>query len=122
MVLGASALGMSSSAWAAKKVVRKAAPRSAHPTARTQYAPTNKKKTVSELLQGIAADNRGKQFNIQKSATMLPEIQRQVRAPTPQAFIEVKPPRSSELFHETGTDEEKLEAVTDQGIQELFKL
>jgi cellulose synthase operon protein C len=86
-------------------------------TVATRSAPP--KKTVSDLLKEIAAA-RGTKANIKKGAVALPEIQKQ-RAPTMPLF-EVKPPRSGDLFREAGTDEEKLEQITDQGIEQLYKL
>src|SRR4051812_15882989 len=78
-----------------------------------------KKETVNELLQGLGS--RGKNISINKKEFALPEAQ--LKKATPSVPLgQVKPPRSSDLFREAGTDEEKLEQVTEQGIQELYHL
>ncbi len=79
-----------------------------------------KKKTVSDMLKEIAAA-RSTQITIKKNTTALPEVAQQKR-PTVMPMYEVKPPRSGDLFHDAGTDEEKLEQITDQGIEQLYKL
>ena len=80
-----------------------------------------KKETVNELLQDLG--NRGSKANavIKKQSFAIPEAQLAKKGP-PVPLSQVKPPRSNELLREAGTDEEKLEDVTEQGIQELYKL
>src|SRR5437016_5566802 len=89
---------------------------------KTRVVPKKQKKTVSELLKA-AAEAKGKQISIRKNETALPEVQaqRQQRV-SAMPLSEVKPPRSGDLFREADTDEEKLEQVTDQGIEQLYKL
>jgi TolA-binding protein len=77
-----------------------------------------KKKTINELLQDI--DTRGRNMQIKKQAVAIPEAQKIVTSSAP--LYEVKPPKSNDIFRETGTDEEKLEAITDESIAQLYKL
>ncbi len=79
-----------------------------------------KKRTVGDILQSIDSSGRGKNVAIQKKALAIPEAQTTRMTTVP--MTEVKPPKSSELFKETGTDEEKLEQITDEGINELYSL
>src|SRR5436853_474160 len=75
-----------------------------------------KKETVNDML-AQAATGRGKNIAIKKQTIALPTaIQAPVKNPVP--LGQVKPPRSNELFRDAGSDEEKLEQVTEQGIQE----
>jgi Ni/Co efflux regulator RcnB len=79
----------------------------------------NKKTTINELLEEI--DSRGSNLKIKKQPIDLPAAQVNSSA-NPQSLREVKPPKSNELMTEAETDEEKLESITDQGIEQLYKL
>src|SRR6185436_1734200 len=57
---------------------------------------------------------------IKKQNIALPEVQKVQSSAVP--LYQVKPPRSNELLRDAGTDEQKLEQVTEQGIEELYKL
>lgn len=100
-----------------RKVVKKTA-------SKTSRAAAKKAKkggeTVNQLLQTLGTRGKNTNIAIKKHNAALPEVQHEAKAPVP--LSQVKPPRSNELFHDTGTDEEKLEQITEQGIQELYKL
>jgi hypothetical protein len=84
-----------------------------------------KKKTVGELLKQA---DRGAQVQLApKKQVALPTFNEKiVQAPhhaTTQADLaQVKPPRTSSFMEEGSDDKAKLEKITDQQIQELFKL
>ncbi|MDZ4676918.1 MAG: tetratricopeptide repeat protein [Oligoflexia bacterium] len=80
-----------------------------------------KKKTVGDMLEDIDTKSRGAQnLSIKKQTLALPDVQKTNTSNMP--LFEVKPPKSSELFKEAGSDDERLEQITDQGINELYKL
>jgi len=80
-----------------------------------------KKVTVNELLQDLGTRGSNANIAIKKQSLALPEAETQ-KGPTGVPLSQVKPPRSTDLFRDAGTDEEKLNQVTEEGIQELYKL
>ena len=77
--------------------------------------------TVGEVLKNI--ERKTKEVEIKKSTQALPAFKK--AAPQQQQSVNlgsVKPPRRSTMYYEQGTNEAKLEKVTDQGISQLFKL
>jgi tetratricopeptide (TPR) repeat protein len=83
------------------------------------FAQQRKGKTVGELLKGI--EKRAQQVNLQKGQSALPTFNK-IGAPSTINLQSVKPPASSKLYYEEGTNEAELERVTDQGIDQLYKL
>src|SRR5689334_12795128 len=79
-----------------------------------------KTKTVGELLKGIETKAREVKFN-NKSKSALPEFQNFDAAPKVNLSA-IKPPASSTLYYEEGTNEGELEKVTDQLISQAYKL
>jgi cellulose synthase operon protein C len=79
-----------------------------------------KAKTVGQLLKNIENQAREVKFN-NKSKNNLPSFSQfePARKVNPQAF---KPPQSSKLYYDEGTDEAELERVTDQLISQAYKL
>jgi TolA-binding protein len=88
----------------------------------TQAGP---RKTVGELLKQA---DRGAGVNFQKKQQIqLPTFSQSLfeksQSSAPQINLnEVKPPRSSSFFSDPNDDKAKLEMITDQQIQELYKL
>ncbi len=78
-------------------------------------------KTVGELLRRI--EKNTKKVQLKKTASALPEFQKtQVpKAQVPLNFQSIRPPPRSRLY-EAGTNEAELQEVTDQGINQLYKL
>lgn len=72
------------------------------------------KKTVGEVLQAI--ENQKK--SIALPAIVIPQGPPPVRV----NLQAIKPPSRSTLYYEEGTNEAELEQVTDQGINQLYKL
>ena len=77
------------------------------------------KKTVGDLLKQI--ESEASTSKIKKGQSQLPRFgpvigqeRRDLRA--------VEPPRRSDLYYEEGTNEAELERVTDEGIDQLYKL
>lgn len=83
------------------------------------FAQQQRGKTVGELLKGI--EKRAQQVNIKKGQSSLPAFNR-IGSPTTINLQSVKPPASSKLYYEEGTNEAELEKITDQGIDQLYKL
>lgn len=81
--------------------------------------PRGKTKTVGELLKNIESKAREVKFNKQKSS--LPQFN-SFEAARRVNLQAVKPPTSSTLYYEEGTDESSLEKVTDQLINQAYKL
>lgn len=78
-------------------------------------------RTVGELLKNIEA--KSQQVNIKKSNSALPAFQQQKEAAQKNVNLSaIKPPSRSAFFYEEGTDEAELEQVTNQGINQLYKL
>ena len=72
------------------------------------------KKTVGEVLQAIED---------QKKTVALPQVSTPQAAPAGRVNLQaIKPPSRSTLYYEEGTNEADLERVTDQGINQLYKL
>ncbi len=84
-----------------------------------QAAAKPKTKTVGELLKNIESKAREVKFNKQKSS--LPTFNRFEPSKTVN-LQSVKPPSSSTLYYEEGTDESELEKVTDELIGQAYKL
>ena len=78
------------------------------------------RRTVGELLKRIESNTKKVKF--EKSTSALPEHQKTIAAPKRENLSEVKPPARSKLYYDEGTDEARLEKVTDAGIKQLFKL
>ncbi|MEZ0392950.1 MAG: tetratricopeptide repeat protein [Pseudobdellovibrionaceae bacterium] len=84
---------------------------------------TQRKKTVGELLK--QADRGGAISSAtQKKDTALPETKDLFGEKKVQNvnLNQIKPPKTSTFFEESNTDKAKLEKITDQQINELFKL
>jgi tetratricopeptide (TPR) repeat protein len=79
-------------------------------------------RTVGDLLKRIESNTKKVEFS--KSKSTLPQFKAMQRA-APAArenLYSVKPPSRSALYYEAGTNEAALERVTDQGINQLYKL
>lgn len=79
--------------------------------------------TVGDVLHGI--ERKTREVEIKKTSQSLPTFKKAVApAQNSQALNlkNVKPPRSSSMYYPEGTNEAKLEKVTDQGINQLYKL
>ncbi len=114
-----SALLLSPTADAQSKSKKTAKPtKTSKPAAR---AAVGKKKTVGELLRQA---DRGANIALQKTATAISVSPDGLSAPIRNVVNlgQVKPPRTSTFFEEGNTDKAKLERITDQQINELFKL
>lgn len=78
--------------------------------------------TVGDLLKRIEANTKKVQFS--KTQSALPKVKK-TAPPTPMAhenLLKIKPPSRSSLYYEEGTNEAALEKITDQGINQLYKL
>lgn len=109
----------SDEAFAQKKKTSKAAkPTKASTTSSSQAA---KKKTVGALLKQA---DRGSGLSMQKGSISIPEVRDsfETRKVTPVNLSQVKPPRTSSFFEHATDDQARLEKITDQQINELFKL
>ncbi len=87
-------------------------------------AKKKKKRTVGELLKQAG---RGSELKAgEKLSAALPafneKIVSQTRQRTNVDLNKVKPPRTSSFMEQANDDKAKLEKITDQQIQELFKL
>lgn len=106
---------------AAKSVKGKAA--AAQP-AQAKPAPTQnqKKKTVGELLK--QADRGAGVSGTEKKSTQIQAREDYFDSPVKSSvnLSQVKPPRTSSFFEDANNDKAKLEKITDQQINELFKL
>ena len=78
------------------------------------------KRTVGELLKRI--EQNTKKVKFEKSAIALPEHQKTIAPRRAENLAQVKPPARSKLYYDEGTDEARLEKVTDAGIKQLYKL
>ena len=78
-----------------------------------------KGKTVGDLLKNIEKD--AKRTKIKKGRAALPKFGN-IQSRSSVNLQRVKPPSSNTLYYEEGTNEAELERVTDQGIDQLFKL
>ncbi len=78
-----------------------------------------KGKTVGDLLKNIEKD--AKRVKIKKGRSALPKFGNIQRSSSVN-LQRVKPPSSNTLYYEEGTNEAELERVTDQGIEQLYKL
>lgn len=84
----------------------------------------DRRKTVGQLMSQA---DRGAGLNMQKKETALPTFSQslfdQSQGAARQVDLgDVKPPRSSHFFQDPNDDKTKLELITDQQIQELYKL
>ncbi len=113
----------SDSSSSATKTKKKSTKKSTKPAVKTSAKPTSKK-TVGELLK--QHDHSSVLGVGQKKQTSLPSISQQAQTPSrPSNFdlSQVKPPRTSSFMEDSGNDDKaKLEKITDQQIQELYKL
>lgn len=81
-------------------------------------APSGGTKTVGQLLKNI--ETKGKETKINKEKSNLPQFS-SFQTKTPNLQV-VKPPVSSKLYYEEGTNEGELEKVTDQLINQAYRL
>lgn len=77
-------------------------------------------RTVGELLKKI--EHQSQKLKLQKQSSSLPAFQQQEQKKTSANLSVVKPPSRSAFFYDEGTDEAELERITDQGINQLYKL
>ncbi|MGZ5522893.1 MAG: tetratricopeptide repeat protein, partial [Chthoniobacterales bacterium] len=96
-------------------------------TAGAQQQPAQKKRdsrTVGDLLKRIEDNTKKVQLGT-KSKSALPQFKK-AAAPAPvmthENLAQIKPPSRSSLYYEEGTNEAALEKITDQGINQLYKL
>lgn len=75
-------------------------------------------KTVGELLKNI--EKKAQKVNFKKKKSSLPNFSK--IGQSTHNLQEIKPPSSSKLYYEAGTNEGELEQITDQGIRQLYKL
>ncbi|MBK7844723.1 MAG: tetratricopeptide repeat protein [Bdellovibrionales bacterium] len=80
-------------------------------------AEAGKVKTVGDVLRKI----EGKNLSIKKGDSKLPQFQ-EFESRKQTNLQAVKPPSSTSLYYEEGSEEAVLEKVTDDGIDQLFKL
>ena len=90
---------------------------------RAWAADTKGGRTVGDLLKRIETNTKKVQFSKSKSA--LPQFstkeKREAQAPH-ENLAQIKPPSRSAMYYEDGTDEAQLEKITNQGINQLYKL
>ncbi|MCC6276358.1 MAG: tetratricopeptide repeat protein [Oligoflexia bacterium] len=79
-----------------------------------------RKKTVADVLESIDSNSRGQNVQLRKQSIALPEVKQTAVQAVP--LSSVKPPSSREFFMGDETDEGKLEKITDEGINELYRL
>src|ERR1700712_3677367 len=94
-------------------------------TANAQQAAAAKKRdgrTVGDLLKRIEDNTKKVQFS--KTKASLPQVQKLTKAApvTHENLAQIKPPSRSSLYYQEGTNEAELEKITDQGINQLYKL
>lgn len=88
-----------------------------------QTTPVKRKdgKTVGDLLKRIETNTKKVQFS--KTNASLPQIKKVTVTPiTHENLAQIKPPSRSAMYYEEGTNEAQLEHVSDQGINQLYKL
>src|ERR1035437_1472434 len=88
-----------------------------------QTTPVKRKdgKTVGDLLKRIETTTKKVQFS--KAKASLPQIKKETVTPiTHENLAQIKPPSRSAMYYEEGTNEAQLEHVSDQGINQLYKL
>ena len=87
-------------------------------------AATNKNKTVGEILSKIATEYRQKNssLNFKKSKSKIPSTRFNKPSSPPVSLSEVKPPQSREIFRNSSSDEAEIERITDQSIDQLYKI
>jgi tetratricopeptide (TPR) repeat protein len=92
------------------------------PVAVAQSGKPTSRKTVGDLLKRIESNTKKVKLNKTKSA--LPQFKPLTKAPPQnrQNFQAIKPPARSSLYAESGTNEAQLEKVTDDSIDQLYKL
>ncbi len=90
----------------------------------TADASKKKKTTINDMMENINSSSRGGDLSIKKKNFVIPEANTNGRNsfPSGASLAQVKPPQSGEIFKDSGTDEDKLEAITDQQINELYHL
>ncbi|MCB0390530.1 MAG: tetratricopeptide repeat protein [Bdellovibrionales bacterium] len=83
------------------------------------HVEAKKGSTVGDLLKNIE-----KQAELKKDKSNLPKFQEVTTKATKSNvnLKSVKPPKTSQLYYSDSTEEAQLESITDQGIQQLFKL
>ena len=92
------------------------------PVAGSAAESSGKKKTVGDLLKRIEQNTKKVQFSKSKSA--LPKVGKTALPPSTshENLSKIKPPARSSMYYEEGTNEAELEKITDQGINQLYKL
>ena len=88
-------------------------------------AESKKSPTVGEVLQKAALGPKGESLQqMQKKQTVLaPQDKTQFERKKSNVNLDqVKPPKSSNFVDDKGTDHAKLEKITDQQVQEMYKL
>lgn len=80
---------------------------------------SSKANTVGDILKKI--EKKADQVSFKKSQSMLPQYKAQQDQPKVN-LKSVKPPSSKKLYFDEGTDEAQLQQVTDEGIEQLYKL
>ncbi len=88
-------------------------------------AESKKSPTVGEVLQKAALGPKGESLQqMQKKQTVLaPQDKTQFERKKSNVNLDqVKPPKSSTFVDDKGTDHAKLEKITDQQVQEMYKL
>jgi cellulose synthase operon protein C len=76
-------------------------------------------KTIGDILNKI--EKKSVNLKVQKSQSSLPTIQKE-EAIVKRDLREVKPPSSNKLYFSEDENEAELEKITDQGIDQLYKL
>ncbi len=79
-------------------------------------------RTVGDMLKRI--ERNTKKVEINKTKSTLPQFSEFKRSTpaTRKSYQAIKPPSRSRLYYEEGTDEAQLEKITNDGINQLFKL
>ncbi len=78
------------------------------------------RKTVGDVLKRI--EKNTKKVTFSKDKVQLPTFKKQTELHQKVNLSKIKPPARSTLYYEEGTNEGKLEKITDQGIRQLYKL
>jgi TolA-binding protein len=111
----------------AKTVDNKNKKKTTAPAASKVQAATNKSLTVGAMLKRADRGGGLSSATADKKQTQLPTFSNSLFDATQSSgptvnLAQVKPPRSSTFFQSNNDDKAKLERITDEQIQELFKL
>jgi tetratricopeptide (TPR) repeat protein len=91
------------------------------PSAKVAAENESRSKTVGDILNKI--EKKAEQVKLLKGQSTLPKIQKNESQEVGAVNLRsVKPPQSTKLYYEEGTDERELEQVLDEGIAQLFEL